>query len=428
MTHKKHNKIALVLAGGGLTGAVYEIGALRAIDDLLVDRTVNDFDIFVGTSAGALVTSFIANGVSPEEMLASLDGSDKEILPIKRSHVFSLNPRNYFEWGLRLPGKLAGAWSHYLHNINDMTFFDLIWTMTEALPSGLYSSLGLENFVRTSLKSRKLPNRFDQLERELYIIATDLDNGERAVFGPGYNQDVPISMAVAASSALPLIYQPVKIGNNEYVDGALRGNASLDLAIERGATLVVCINPMVPFDNTNRSQIPFLGPDGGMLGEKGVQSIANQSLRIFTHAGLHYHIKQLRRTHPEVDIILIEPQPDDYQMFFYNIMRYSARLIVARHGFESVTLDLAQDYPYYKSVLARHGIPISRRLVIEELAEIVDSEYDPQVIRRVLEARRGVCSPRDNDPLCDLSRTLAELEHTLEQMEESRKDSAFLAL
>ena len=57
MSRHRSGKTALVLAGGGLTGAVYEIGALRAIDDLLVDRTVNDFDIYVGTSAGALVAS-----------------------------------------------------------------------------------------------------------------------------------------------------------------------------------------------------------------------------------------------------------------------------------------------------------------------------------------------------------------------------------
>ncbi|NIV32044.1 MAG: patatin family protein, partial [Anaerolineae bacterium] len=82
------------------------------------------------------------------------------------------------------------------------------------------------------------------------------------------------------------------------------------------------------------------------------------------HAGLHYHIKQLRRLHPDVDIILIEPRPDDYRMFFYNIMRYSARLTVARHGFESVTMDLAEDYLHYKQILARHGVPMSRRLVI----------------------------------------------------------------
>ena len=116
-------------------------------------------------------------------------------------------------------------------------------------------------------------------------------------------------------------------------------------------------------------------------------AIASQVTRITSHAGLRYQIKQLRRQHPEVDIILIEPQPTDQRMFYGNIMHYQARLEVARHGFESVTLDLAEDYPSYKETLARHGVPITRRLVIEELAEIHNSGSDPAVIRRVLEAR-----------------------------------------
>lgn len=149
-------------------------------------------------------------------------------------------------------------------------------------------------------------------------------------------------------------------------------------------------------------------PTVGDRGEKGLQAIA-------THAGLHYHIKQLRRQHPQVDIILIEPHPDDYQMFFYNIMRYSARLTVARHSFESVTLDLAEDCALYKEILARHGIPLSRRLFIAELRQIQESGYDPEVIRRVLEARPAVCSRRDT-PVCQLTWTLAELELALHTM------------
>ena len=175
---------------------------------------------------------------------------------------------------------------------------------------------------------------------------------------------------------MPLVYQPVRVGDQECVDGGLQGNASLDLAIERGAKLVICINPLVPYDNRDKESIPFLGPDGGFLSKKGGQYIASQMMRILMHSGLHNHIRQLRRQHPDVDIILIEPQPNDYQMFFYNVMRYSARLTVARHGFESVTLDLAHDYAHYKAILARHGIPLSRRLVIGELAEIQQSGSD----------------------------------------------------
>ena len=372
-----NGKTALVLAGGGLTGAVYEIGALRAIDDMLVERTVNDFDIYVGTSAGALVGALLANGLSPDTMLQAMDGSHPDVRAIQRQDLFNVSRKELLRRGLELPRKLASAWSHYLRHLDDMNLFDALWSLLEALPSGLYDGLALERYMRRSLHKLGCVNEFNQLERDLCIIATDIDSGQRVVFGKDERDATTISMAVAASTALPIVYKPVRIGENEYVDGGIRGNASLDVAIEHGATLVICINPLVPFDNGDRASTPFLGRDGGYLSE--------------------------------------------YEMFFYNIMRYSTRLTVARHGFESVTLDLAEDYAYYKDVLARHGIPLTRRLVIEELAKIRESDSDPEVIRRVLEARRGCGRGRRDAPACQLSRTLAQLEFTLDRMSAEAK-------
>lgn len=418
MRTAERSKTALVLAGGGLTGAVYEIGALRAIDDLLVDRTVNDFDIYVGTSAGSLVAAFIANGLSPEEMLQVIDNTHPSARSVEPKHLFNLNWRYYLTWGRRLPKKLLSAWGGYLNSLNEATFFDLLWSMAEALPAGMYDPSGLDRFVGQGFADLGYENTFAAPERELYIIATDLDSGERTVFGRGFN-DAPVSTAVAASSALPLLYKPVRIAGKEYVDGGTRGNASIDLAIEQGAKLIVCINPLVPFDNRPPDEAARL-PRHTHLSERGVQSVANQVFRIMLHSGLQYHIKQLRRAHPEVDIILIEPKPEDYRMFFYNIMRYSARLKVARHGFESVTMDLAADYPRYKEILARHDIPISRGRVIEELAEIAEAEDDPEALRRVLEARparrsdaRRAAARRSLSPIGELDRTLALLEEKL---------------
>ena len=414
----ENGKVALVLAGGGLTGAVYEIGALRAIDDLLVDRTVNDFDIYVGTSAGALVASALANGLSPEAILQAIEGSHPEIQPVKPEDMFRFNRGEFLRRSLGLPRTLWGVWSHYVRHLDDMTLVDLVWSLSEAMPSAMYDSQALEGYVCHVLSSSTCCNSFADLGRELYVIATDLDTGERAVFGPTERSDVPISLAVAASSAVPLIYKPVRIGDREYIDGGLRGTASLDLAIERGANLVICINPMVPYENRSRDTVSPVLLDGGHLSEKGAQFVASQVMRISTHAGLHYHIKQLRRLHPNVDIILIEPHPDDYQMFFCNIMRYSARLTVCRHGFESVTLDLAEDYAHYKEILSHHGIPLSRRLVIAELAEIRESGYDPEVIRRVLEARSTGCNRRGRGtPVCQLTQALAKLELALSTIE-----------
>jgi hypothetical protein len=127
---------------------------------------------------------------------------------------------------------------------------------------------------------------------------------------------------------------------------------------------------MVPFDRSMVGAIAKGKPPLGFMSDKGVHLVADQSLRINRYSGLQYHIKQLHRLHPEVDIILIEPRSTDREMFFYNMMRYSARLIVPRFGYESVTLGLEKDYPVYKETLARHNIPISRRRVIEELAEL----------------------------------------------------------
>jgi len=412
-------KTALVLAGGGLSGAMYEIGALRAIDDILTDRTVNDFDIYVGTSAGAIVSSLLANGATPETMLQGLSGDLPGIRPIQRRDLFHLNIQDVLKLGVKLPRTMLSAWTHYLRYISDITLFDLLWSISEALPTGMYDSLAMEAYMRETISNYGGTNDFTRLRQQLYVIATDLDSGKRAVFGPDSNQDVPISLAIAASTAVPLLYRPVRIADHDYVDGSVRGNASVDLAIERGATLVIVINPLVPFDNSDHRSVPFIGPDGSYLSDKGLTGVASQVGRIQSHGGLIYHIKQLRKTHPEVDIVLIEPSQSDYQMTFSNIMRYSTRLTLARHGFETVTLKLAENYTYFDNLLSRHGIAITERLVDEELEAIRAADYKPNVIQRILE-QRPVQAKRLSKPT--VTESLATLNDTLEELDAILRD------
>lgn len=410
-------KTALVLAGGGLSGAMYEIGALRAIDDILTDRSVNDFDIYVGTSAGAIVCALLANGATPEMMLQGLSGDLPGVRPIHRRDLFHLNVQDVLKLGIKLPRTVLGAWTHYLRYISDITLFDLLWSISEALPTGMYDSLALEAYMREIISSYGGTNDFTKLHRELCVVATDLDSGKRAVFGADSNQDVPISLAIAASTAVPLLYRPVRIAGHDYVDGGVRGNASVDLAIERGATLVIVINPLVPFDNSDHRSVPFIGPDGSYLSDKGLTGVASQVGRIQSHGGLIYHVKQLRKTHPEVDIVLIEPSQSDYQMTFANIMRYSTRLMLARHGFETVTLKLAENYAYLDNLLSRHGIAITERLVDEELEVIRAANYKPTVLQRILERRpvqpKRPAAPKVTESLANLSDTLNDLDAIL---------------
>ena len=87
------------------------------------------------------------------------------------------------------------------------------------------------------------------LETELYLAATDLDTCERIVFGAEGWDDVPISTAVRASTALPMVYKPVRVRDRELIDGGIVSTTNLDIAVEAGAKFVVVVNPLVPYVN-----------------------------------------------------------------------------------------------------------------------------------------------------------------------------------
>jgi predicted acylesterase/phospholipase RssA len=385
------------------------MGALRAINDLLVDFTVNDFDIFVGTSAGAIVASGLACGITPEEMLQSIDGNHPFIRSIKRRDLFRLNMGEFRNRGLALPRAMWDALSHYVTHPSDINLLDLAWFVLDALPSAIYDVASLEQYMADVMTSAGASTEFGRLAKELFIIATELDTGDRAVFGKGY-RDTPIPRAVSASAAIPLFYKPVRIDDREYVDGGLRGNASLDLAIERGAELVVCINPLTPIDHTRR----YANGDMTPLSERGMQAVTDQITRIMLHSGLHYHVKNLRRRHPNVDIILIEPPSDDLVMLDSNIMRLSSRMRIAQHGYESVTTDLASEYSYYKDVLARNQFKISRSRVIPQLEKLEQAGDDAETVRNILELSP---QPKRRNRKRILEHTLNELDAVLDEME-----------
>ncbi len=367
-----------MLAGGGITGAVYEIGALRAIDDMLVGYTVNDFDIYVGTSAGALIGSFIANGLTPNEIMQALDDRHPEVHGLRVSDIFQTNVGGMFRRATKLPGAFLDILRNTLFHFGDVAVSDMAWELARALPNGIYNAQGLERYVRHILSEPGHTNRFDRLDKKLYIVATELETGRRAVFGQGGKSIVPISQAVAASSAVPLVYRPVQIFDRDYLDGGLHGSASIDLAIEAGAKLVVCVNPMVPLNTSTLEQDHYIR-------DRGVQAILNQTVRTLLHAGVRYHIKNLRVKYPDVDIILIQPHWDDYRMFSYSPMYYGSRLTCAEHGFESVTVGMLENYDYFYNVLMRHNIQLTKDLVSIQLSELRDSGNDLEIVQQIIE-------------------------------------------
>jgi NTE family protein len=387
----RRSRTALVLGGGGFTGGVYEIGALRALDLLAVNRTVNEFDIYVGTSAGSFVGSLVANGVTPEEMMRVVN--QQVPTPFKDVDRATLMRPNYLEFAQSmalLPLRMLGLGRNLLGQLGSVSIIDIGVGAAEALPAGLYDSAAIEEYLETVLGDPDRTNDFRLLQNELYLTATDLDTCERVILGGPEWDDVPISRSVAASTSLPMVYKPVEMRGRHLIDGGIRSTTNVDIAVERGAKFVVVVNPLVPYVNDFQKVIPtMLGSRVRRVTDMGFPQIGYQAFKLLAHQRLHEAVSHWQEKYPGVDIILIEPDPNDELMFETNILNFTRRVQIARHGFESVTLKLAEDYDRLKDVCANHGIEISATRVRKVVRKFARERERTAAWRRILEQTTG---------------------------------------
>jgi predicted acylesterase/phospholipase RssA len=390
-TRRSRSKTALVLGGGGFTGGVYEIGALRALDLLAVNRNVNEFDVYVGTSAGSFIASMAANGVTPEEMMRVVN--QQVPTPFRDIDLGTLLRPNYLDFAKSaalLPLRVAGIARTLASNLRSVSMMDIVVGLAEGLPAGVYDGRGIEDYLGDVLGDLDRSADFRMLGRELYLPATDLDTCERIVLGEEGWDDVPIPTAVAASTALPMVYKPVDVKGRHLVDGGLRSTTNLDVAVEHGAKLVVVINPLVPYVNDFQKMIPTMfGSRVRRVTDMGFPQIGYQAFKLLTYQRLHESVKQWSEKYQGVDIILIEPEPNDELMFETNIMNFTKRVEIARHGFESVTIKLAKDYDHFAEVCAKHGIEISATRVRKVMKHFERERERTTAWRRILEQTTG---------------------------------------
>src|SRR5271165_3967780 len=132
----RRHKTALVLGGGGFTGGVYEIGALRALDLLAVNSTVNQFDVYLGTSAGSFIAALCANGVTPEEMMKVVTRQGRA--PFKDINVSDLLKPNLIEFartGALLPLRTLSLARQIVSQRGAVSLMDVVLGLAEGLPS-----------------------------------------------------------------------------------------------------------------------------------------------------------------------------------------------------------------------------------------------------------------------------------------------------
>ena len=289
---------ALVLAGGGVVGGLYEVGALLALDEIFDGHSVCDFDLYVGSSAGAFVAALLANHVAPARIRDALM-TDRSTLPrLSASQFLSIPWREHLGTIPRLVGALPRValdlWQHW----GEALPLDTIANLAQLLPHGIFTLEGIEQYVRHVLSRSGRSNDFPRLRRRLLIPSTILDSGAIHVFGAAAEETTPISMAVAASAAIPLVYQPVRIAGVDYIDAAVTKTAHAGLAVDQGAGLVLVVNPLRPLvlDPTGESRVR----DGGPF------AVAGQALRVALQRRLHEGLRRHAFQHPDTDLLLFE--------------------------------------------------------------------------------------------------------------------------
>jgi NTE family protein len=255
----------------------------------------------------------------------------------------------------------------------------------------MYTGAGIETYLHEVLSEPGRSDDFRELACELYLTATDLDTCERVVFGIEGVENVPISTAVRASGALPMVYAPVQVNDRELIDGGIVSTTNLDLAVQAGAKLVVVINPIVPFINDLSGTVKTArgGTRAKHVSDMGLAQIGYQVFKLVAHQRLHELAKGWEDRYPGVDIVLIEPQPTDELMFETSMMSFTSRVEIARHGFESVTKQLVGEYERYRTVAERHGLEISAKRVRQVVEHFDEQHEEVSAWRKILEGTTG---------------------------------------
>jgi NTE family protein len=283
-------KIAFVGSGGAARGLSH-LGVLKACEELGIVP-----EIFVGASAGALVSATYGQDMPLDVLL------DAYRLPWRRRHT---GPRLHVSTFLGAPS---------FRELIDPGYF----------LSGMFSIDKLERYLAQHLPR----NDFRRLPNPIYVTAVNVDNGQRVVFGPGYEESVPVSQAVAASCCVPGLFRPYRIGDRYFIDGEVARTLSADLAVSAGANVVIISNIYRPEERKAEARA---------IARRGFASVLTQSLNILLTEKERRGVDLLTRLYPKVTFIDIAPDIGHYSY----LNRFAARPLILR-GYRTGLRVLAQ--------------------------------------------------------------------------------------
>lgn len=382
----RRSKVALVLAGGAISGGAFKVGGLRALDEMFAHRrspggtatpfALTDADIFVGLSAGSVLASVLAAGISPDEILRIVMGTSKIYEQFRAYDFAALNVASLLGRIRSMLHTEESLFTNWLSGATDpdsaapfgarKTLIKMIAALPRAAPTGLFTTDRLGDYLRRNGTRAGIGDDFAgeyaRTGKELMLSAVDLNRGELVVFGHDepYGR-VPISDAVRASCALPGWFAPVRVPNPrvdepheppflDLVDGGLMRTANVRVAVEKGADLVICYNPFtrIRYEREGRS-----------LADHGPYALASQLFRILLGARLDLAKELIYRDETiDADVVFIEPAEDDFEFFRMNPLRHSNQERAAAHGYQVIRAGIFANHERLAEIFATHGIQL----------------------------------------------------------------------
>lgn len=382
-------KIALALAGGGPLGAIYEIGALCALQDSLLGLDFNRLQHYVGVSAGGFIAAGLANGITPRQLFTLFIEDRKRQTEIFDPAVL-LRPAfsEFFSRSLLLPELMLGmAWQS---TVGRKSLMRALERLSPSLPTGLFSNAQIHTELSRLFARPGRSNDFRQLKSRLTLVATHLDSSTAVAFGrPGWDH-VPISRAVQASAALPGLFPPVEIDGQHFVDGALIKTMHASVALDEGVDLMLCLNPLVPFDATapamaSQRLMPWTAAEPiPRIAAGGLPSVLSQTFRSLIHSRMVLGLKSYEQAYPNTDIILIEPNHRDPELYLANTFSYSQRRHLAEHAYQQTRQMLRSNQTNLAAKFAYHGITLNHRRLDDTQAHLCAPKHPPSRVGQAL--------------------------------------------
>lgn len=349
-----NTRIGLAIAGGGPIGGMYELGALCALDEAIEGLDFTQLHVYVGVSSGAFLAAGLANRMSTADIYrVFITGNDDDVTFEPASF---LRPAfgEYLKRAVGVPRILINWWRDFLAHPGDASLTEALGRLGSLVPTGIFDNTEVERFLRDAFTRHGRTNDFRELRRRLYVVAVDLDNGEAIKFGDEGWGDIPISKAVQASSALPGLYSPVEIRGRQFVDGALRRTMHASVAFEQDIDLLIGLNPLVPFDASGVRDDGKVQPDSLITG--GLPVVLSQTFRTLLQSRVQVGMAKYAQQYEHVDQLVLEPNPDDAEMFFTNAFSYSSRKNVCEHAYAATLVDLKSRREQLGPALAAHGL------------------------------------------------------------------------